>query len=96
MTDLTNLPLFLTLPLCFGGGLLLGFIYFRALRMTADLVVGQGNALLALGPTFGRLALLGGGFYLAVLAGALPLLFALAGVLLAKTIMMRLFRGAQP
>ena len=94
MIDLAALPLALTLPVSFIGGLLLGFVYFRAMRMTADLIVGQGNPLLGLALALGRLALLGLGFYLAVLAGALPLLAALAGVLAIKFLMVRKARKA--
>ena len=42
MIDLAALPLSFTLPACFLGGLVLGYVYFRALRVTADLIVGQG------------------------------------------------------
>ena len=89
MIDLTNLPLTLALPGSFIGGLLLGFVYFRAVRATVDLLVAHGSPLLALALTFGRLALIGGGLYLAVQAGGLALLAALFGVLVAKFVMVR-------
>jgi hypothetical protein len=92
MIDLAALPLALTLPVAFIGGLLLGLVYFRAVRLTADLIVGQKNPLLGLALALGRLALLGVGLYVAVLAGAPALLAALAGVLLAKFVMVRLIR----
>ena len=92
MIDLAALPLFLTLPVFFIGGLLIGLVYFRALRLTADLIVGRGNPLLGLALALGRLALLGVGFYIAVLTGGLALLAALAGVLMAKFVMVRLTR----
>lgn len=92
MIDLEALPLSLTLPVSFIGGLLIGLVYFRALRLTADLIVGHGNPLLGLALALGRLALLGVGFYVAVLAGGLALLAALAGVLMAKFVMVRLAR----
>jgi hypothetical protein len=47
MIDLHLVPLPLILPACFLGGLVLGFAYFRALRTTADLIVG-GRPLLGL------------------------------------------------
>lgn len=89
MIDLTTLPLPVTLTVCFLGGLLLGFAYFRALRKTTDLIVGGGPMFLGLALTLGRLALLGAGFYVAVLAGGTALLAALAGVLCAKGLMLR-------
>jgi ATP synthase protein I len=89
MIDLAALPLPVTLTLCFSGGLLLGFAYFRAMRITADLIVGGGSALLGLALTVGRLFVLGAGFYLAVLAGGPALLAALAGFLCAKALMLR-------
>lgn len=87
MTD--TLHLALTLLVCFAGGTVLGYVYFRALRETARLVVAQGHPLIGLALTLGRLGLLCAGFYVAVLAGAVPLLAALAGVLTAKAIMLR-------
>lgn len=92
MTVLATLPLSLSLPVCFLGGLLLGYAYFRALHATAQLIVSRGHPLLGLALTFGRLALLGSGFYLAVLAGALALLAALGGVLCAKALLLRQIR----
>ena len=89
MTDLSSLPLLLTLPVCFAGGTVLGYAYFRALRETANLIVSHGHPLLGLALTFGRLGLLMAGFYLAVLGGGLALLAALAGVLCAKALMVR-------
>ncbi len=96
MIDLQALPLSFALPACFVGGFLLGFVYFRALRLTADLIVGHGSPLLGLALALGRLALLGIGFYVAVLMGGLALLAALAGVLVAKFIMVRLARKVGP
>lgn len=87
MLDLFTLPVaFLA---CFIGGLLLGYVYFSALRQTAMLIVNNGNLLLGLALTFGRLALLVAGFYVAVLGGAFALLAALGGVLCAKAVMLR-------
>ena len=47
MTDLTTLPFISPLRLCFLGGLVIGYGYFRALAMTANLIVGGGTALRA-------------------------------------------------
>ncbi|SNR63699.1 N-ATPase, AtpR subunit [Puniceibacterium sediminis] len=89
MMDLSALPLSVTLPACFLGGLAIGYVYFRALRHTAELIVSQGSPLLGLALTLGRLALLTAAFYVAVLAGGFALLAALAGVLCAKAVMLR-------
>ncbi len=94
MTDLTILPLSITLPVGFLGGLLLGYGYFRALRETTNLIVRHGHPLLALALTFGRLAVLAAGFYVAVLAGGFALLAALAGLVCAKVLMLRRLPGA--
>ncbi len=87
-----TLPLHISLPACFVGGLTLGYAYFFALRETAKLIVAQGHPLIGLALTFGRLALLCAGFYVAVLAGGTALLAALAGVLCAKAAMVRTAR----
>ncbi len=92
MTDLSAMPLFITLPISVLGGLLIGYAYFRALRETANLIVSHGHPLLGLALTFGRLALLGAGLYVAVLAGGYALLAALAGILCAKALLLRGFR----
>lgn len=90
MIDLSSVPLPFVLIVCFLGGLLLGYAYFRALRATTDLILQGGSMMLGLGLTVGRLGILGLGFYLAVLGGALALLAALAGVLCAKALILRL------
>ncbi len=92
MIDLSTLTLIITLPTCFLGGLFIGYIYFRALRETANLIVRGGHPLLGLALTLGRLSLLTSGFFIAVLAGGLALLAALAGVLCAKALMLRQHR----
>lgn len=79
----------ITLPSSFLAGLLLGYGYFAALRATAKLITAQGQPLLGIGLTLGRLALITAGFTLAALQGALPLLAALAGLLCAKALMLR-------
>jgi hypothetical protein len=93
MTSFHTVPLFVALPVCFGGGLLLGFAYFRALRATADVLVKGDRPVLGLVLTLGRLFGLAAGLYVAVLVGGLALLAALAGVLCAKWIMLRKMQG---
>jgi hypothetical protein len=88
MIDLSSLPLHLLLPGCFLAGLFIGYGYFRALRETANLIVREGQPLLALAWTLGRVSLLITGFYIAVLAGGLALLATLGGVLCAKALML--------
>lgn len=85
-------PLVVFLALLCGIGI--GVAYFYALRVTADVIVAGGSPLRALGLTFGRLALMATGLYVAALNGALPLLAALSGVLIAKAISLR--QGAAP
>jgi hypothetical protein len=94
MTDLAALPLLATLPTAFLAGLALGYVYFRALRATADAIVAQGRPLFALALTLGRVALLGLGLYGAALVGGLALVSVLAGVLCAKAVMIRRAREA--
>ncbi|MDT8326767.1 MAG: ATP synthase subunit I [Roseovarius sp.] len=89
MMDWPLIPFGLSLPLAFAGGVALGFAYFSALRMTATLIVRGGSPLLGLAMALGRLAVLGAGFYLAVQAGALALLAAFSGVMLAKALILR-------
>jgi len=92
MIDLSTLPLFITLPTCFLGGLFIGYGYFRALRETTNLIVREGQPLLGVALTLGRLSLLTSGFFIAVLAGGLALLAALAGLLCARALMLRRIR----
>ncbi len=89
MIDLSAIPLFVLLPICFLGGLIIGYGYFRALRETANLLVNGGEPLRAIALTLGRISLLATGFFVAVLLGGLALLATLAGVLCAKAIILR-------
>jgi len=89
MTYLSTLPLVFLLPICFLGGLFIGWGYFRALRETANLIVGGDKPLRAIVLTLARISLLATGFFIAVLVSGLALLGALAGVLCAKWIMLR-------
>ena len=95
MIDLTTTSLFVLLPVCFLGGLFIGYGYFRALRETADLIVNGGEPLRAIALTLGRISLLATGFFIAVLMGGLALLAAFAGVLCAKWIMLRKVQEVQ-
>jgi hypothetical protein len=72
MTDPSTLPLIVLLPICFLGGLFIGWGYFRALRETANLIVNGGKPLRAIVLTLARISLLATGFFIAVLAGGLP------------------------
>lgn len=92
MIDLASLPLHITLPGFFLGGLFIGYGYFRALLATANMIVREGQPLLALALTLGRLSLLATGFFIAVLAGGFALLATLAGVLCAKALMLARMR----
>lgn len=89
MTDPSTLPLIVLLPVCFLGGLFIGYGYFRALRETANLIVEGGKPLRAMVLTLARISLLATGFFITVLAGGFALLAAFAGVLCAKWIMLR-------
>jgi len=89
MTWMDAAPLGLILLLGFAVGAGVGLAYFRALRLTTDMIVGGGSALLVLALTLGRLALLGAIFFVMALAGGPALLAALAGILVAKALMLR-------
>lgn len=88
MNDFATLPLYLSLPVSFLGGLIVGYGYFLALRETANLIVREGQPLLAIALTLGRLSLLASGFFIAVLAGGLALIAALVGLLCAKAMLL--------
>jgi N-ATPase, AtpR subunit len=77
-----------------GGGALIGACYFLMLRRSARMLVLGRAWLLAMALQLGRISLLAG--MLAVIAsrfGALPLVFATAGILAARTAAVR--RGEQ-
>ena len=88
MIDISTLPLFVILPICFLGGLFIGYGYFRALRETANLIVSGDQPLWVIALTLGRISLLATGFFIALLAGGIALLAAFTGVLCAKWIML--------
>jgi len=72
----------------------LGYGYFRALHRTTDLIVSKGSVALALALTLGRMVAIAVGLYLVVLAGAVALIAAFAGVLAGRAFVMRGHRGA--
>lgn len=84
-------PIEFLLPLLasLAAGVLLGMLYFQAVRRCADLMVNGEHAVLALALTIGRLALLGTAFFCAVRFGALPLLAMLVGTLVGRQWVMR-------
>tara|TARA_R110000824_G_scaffold231206_1_gene418973 strand:+ start:7454 stop:7744 length:291 start_codon:yes stop_codon:yes gene_type:complete len=86
-------PLLITLPVCFAGGILLGVLYFRAVKVTAGLIVTGGSPVLAIAMTLGRIGLLVAGFALALQVGGLALLAALAGVLSGRGLTVSRMRG---
>ena len=88
MMNLAALPLPIVLSICFVMGLLLGYVYFRKLNTTSNLLVSSGNPLLSLALTVGRLWLLAAVFYAAVLLGGWYLLALVAGFVCTKYLMM--------
>lgn len=95
MTWPLSLPFLVVMPLSFAAGLLVGLAYFRALRITADLIVARSAPMLTLLLTLGRIACLGAVLYAAVLVSGLALMAALAGVVVARTLMIRRMREAE-
>jgi hypothetical protein len=96
MMDFSALPLALLLPACFVGGLVIGLVYFQALKATTDLILTEGKPLMALVLTLGRMLLLASALFIAVLAGGFALLSAFAGALCAKTLMLYRVRREAP
>ena len=74
------------------GGLLFGLGYFIALRRTVEVFVGGRGRLLPAALTLGRLAAAILFLGLAARFGALPLLTALLGFLLARALVLRAAR----
>ncbi len=72
-----------------GGGIGLGFVYFRALMWNARLFASGGHVTTAIGLMIGRFALLGALLIAASLEGALPLLMTALGVLFGRWLIMR-------
>jgi F1F0 ATPase subunit 2 len=86
MIDLDTLRTLMSLTGYYIGGLLLGYAYFKALRLTTDLIVSKRQPLLGVALTIGRVGLICTGFYVAAQTGALALLVALTGVLSTKAL----------
>jgi hypothetical protein len=70
-----------------------GFGYFAALRRSVEFYHGGGGRLIPIALTFGRVAGAILFFGLAVRFGALPLLAALLGFILARALALRAVRG---
>ena len=85
MTDLTAMNLFLYLTV----GAALGVVYFAALYLSVSLYAARSGAVRALLLLLFRLAIAGGAFWLVAQQGAVPLLLALGGFLLARTVAQR-------
>ena len=83
------------LALWLAGGWILGLIYFRIVRHSADLLLSgrRGAPLFGVALVLARLAGLGGVLILAAMQGAGPLLAATLGLLIGRWWMMR---GARP
>lgn len=89
MIELSALPHYVSIPLGFIIGLLLGYGYFCALRKTTIMIVTTGYPLMALALTFSRLAMLVAVLYATALIGGPALVAALMGVIFAKAWMLR-------
>ncbi|OSQ35406.1 ATP synthase subunit I [Thalassospira mesophila] len=95
MMSSDTLPLLLLLPFCFAGGVLLGILYFRCIKVTADLIVSGRKPVLAIALAIARLGLLAGGFALALQTGGFGIIAVLAGVIVGRECVIRRKRGAQ-
>lgn len=95
--SLPSVPVLLRALLALGAGFGAGLLYFGAIWRSAQALVGGRAGLVStlLGSLL-RLALLGALLLGAVRGGALPLLAAAAGLLLARQVVLRRVRGAQP
>lgn len=94
MIDLHTLPLLVTMPVSFAGGIVLGLIYFHAIRISADMVVSGQRPALVIVAAILRFGLLAASFALALQAGGAALLAALVGVLIGRTLIIRHRPGA--
>lgn len=74
-------------------GSLVGLVYFRAVRLSADLIAHGRRVALAVSLTLGRLLLVGGLAVLVVREGALPLLAVALGFLVARALALRRVRA---
>jgi F1F0 ATPase subunit 2 len=73
----------------FAVGLLAGALHFRLLRWNATLYVRAGGAATAMLVQILRLGVLAGGLAAAAMQGAMPLLLAALGVVIARPIVTR-------
>lgn len=78
----------------FIAGMVLGLLYFRSLWWGARLFASGGRAARAAAFVLGRFVLLGGLLALVSMEGALPLLAAALGVVLARPLVVRRIPGA--
>jgi F1F0 ATPase subunit 2 len=88
------MALSLAAHLAVGGAL--GIAYFNAVWWTARQLALGGRATVTIVLTIGRFVLLGGALALTSLEGALPLLMAALGVLIARAAVVRTRREAAP
>lgn len=93
MTDI-DMEQWLACLLFLGAGLMIGAIYFLMLARSLRLFSGSGGTGTVLRLSLGRYALAGAGFWLIAQAGALPLLSALLGFLVARSLAFRMEAGA--
>jgi hypothetical protein len=76
------------------AGILFGLLYFAALRRSVALIAGRGGWLGALALTLARLGAAGAFLFGTAKLGAVPLLAAFAGFLLARAVALRSARRA--
>jgi F1F0 ATPase subunit 2 len=98
-SSLDSLPAWaipLSLAAHLAAGIVLGILYFCSLWWNVRRFTGGGRATTIIALMIGRFALLGGLLMLASLEGALPLLMAALGVLIARSIIMHRVREAAP
>jgi F1F0 ATPase subunit 2 len=98
-SSLDSLPAWaipLSLAAHLAAGIVLGVLYFCSLWWNVCRFTGGGRATTTIALMIGRFALLGGLLMLASLEGALPLLMAAFGVLIARSIIMHRVREAAP
>ncbi len=86
----------LTLAIWLAGGGMIGLIYFRMVRHSADLMLSArpGGPWSSLALVLLRLAGLGGVLVMAAMQGAGPLLAASLGLLIGRFVVMRTYGGA--
>lgn len=70
-------------------GILLGIVYFGAIRLSARLIAANGRVTTALALTVGRFIVLGALLALASLQGTLPLLATALGIAVGRVLVMR-------